>query len=217
MFNPAARFSDLNSTGASSDHFAFHVRRLTELGLVEKREDGMYALTNTGKEFANRFDTDSEKVAFERQAKIGVLLVCARGEGSEKEYLIQQRLKQPYYGYYGFPTGKVKWGETILETAARELAEETGLVAQLTLMDIKHKMDYDEKGALLEDKYFYVVRVEHAKGGLTEKFEGGANTWLTRDAIAKLPTLFDGVDETLGIAGGDSLCFLEKKYIVSGY
>ena len=52
-------------------------------------------------------------------------------ENSEGKFLAQQRLKQPFYGFWGRPTGKVGWGETILETAARELMEETGLTADL--------------------------------------------------------------------------------------
>jgi Mn-dependent DtxR family transcriptional regulator len=105
LFEPKARFKDLNTTGISTDHFNFHVRRLVELGLIEKTKRGFYKLTPKGKEFANRFDTDSQLL--ERQAKIGVLICCVDESEKDIKYLIQQRLKEPYYGFYGFVTGKL--------------------------------------------------------------------------------------------------------------
>lgn len=108
LFKPKARFKDLNTTGISTDHFNFHVRRLVELGLIEKTKGRYYKLTLKGKEFANRFDTESQFL--ERQAKIGVLVCCVGKSENDVKYLIQQRLKALYYGFYGFITGKVKWG-----------------------------------------------------------------------------------------------------------
>ncbi len=217
MFRPEARFADLNVPEISNDHFTFHVKRLLKLGLVEKNEKGKYQLTDAGKEFANRFDTDSQEIVLEKQAKIGVAICCIKKIKGIKKYLIQQRLKQPYYGFYGFMTGKVRWGETVEETAKRELKEETGLMAQLSLAGIKHKMDYSNKKKLLEDKYFFIFRGDNPKGKLIESFEGGKNFWLTEQEIKKLPDLFDGVDEVVKMIGRNKLVFKEIKYIVSGY
>ncbi|MFA5776159.1 MAG: hypothetical protein WC988_01230 [Patescibacteria group bacterium] len=86
LFKTEARFSDLNIEGLTSDHFVFHVNRILALGLVEKNEKGKYSLTMTGKEYANRFDTEKAKV--EKQPKVGVLLVCSRRKGKTPEYLM---------------------------------------------------------------------------------------------------------------------------------
>lgn len=215
LFKPQARFSELNTTGMTTDHFTFHVKRLVETGLIEKTEQNTYQLTTIGKEFANRFDTDS--VVLERQAKIGALVVGVKKEGRIRKYLIQQRLKQPYYGFYGFITGKVKWGETILETSAREFKEETGLEAKFSLVGIKHKMDYSSEGNLLEDKYFYVVKASDFRGELVTEFEGGKNKWLSKEEIFQLKNLFDGVDESIEMVDQENLVFSETKYTVSKY
>lgn len=210
LFKPIAKFSDLNVTGLTNDHFTFHIKRLAELNLVQKNKNG-YELTIRGKEFANRIDTDALKL--ERQAKTGVLLVCI----DQGNYLIQQRLKQPYFGFYGFITGKTRWGETVSETAIRELAEETGLTGIPQLVGIKHKMDYTPEGQLLEDKFFFVVKFKAPKGILIENFEGGKNIWLTKSEIFKLPDLFDGVKESIVMTDSKDLNFSETKYSVKKY
>lgn len=56
--------------------------------------------------------------------------------------LLAQRGKQPDAGLWGFPGGHVELGETALHAAARELAEETGVIARplgyLTNIDVLH-------------------------------------------------------------------------------
>jgi predicted transcriptional regulator len=72
LFNPNARFRDLKKVDITNDHFTFHVKHLIKEGLVVKKE-GRYSLTDEGKEFANRMDTEALKL--ERQAKLGVLFM----------------------------------------------------------------------------------------------------------------------------------------------
>ncbi|HEY1074642.1 MAG TPA: NUDIX domain-containing protein, partial [Patescibacteria group bacterium] len=128
LYKPEARFSELNVTNLTSDHFNFHIQQLIHAALVEKSEGAKYKLTSSGKEFANRFDTDTpNNITIEKQAKIGVAVCCVDTQDGEIKYLLQQRLKQPYYGYWGCMTGKIKWGESVYETAKRELEEEMGV------------------------------------------------------------------------------------------
>lgn len=215
LFKPDARFSQLNKLGVPSDQFNFHLKTLINNNLIKKTEEGHYQLTTSGKEFANRFDTDQKVI--ERQAKIGVLICCTRKKNGQTEFLLQQRLKQPYYGFWGFITGKVRWGESIFETGKRELKEETGLSGNFVLTGIKHKTDYDIKGSLLEDKFFFVFRVENPTGKIKNIFEGGKNHWLEEKNIFKLKELFGDVDTTLKIAKEKSLTFSEQKFKVQKY
>src|SRR4051812_6423175 len=53
-----------------------------------------------------------------------------------KVLLVKHGPKAKHYeGVYGLPSGKVEPEETELQTAARELTEETGLIAQGALID----------------------------------------------------------------------------------
>ncbi len=61
-----------------------------------------------------------------RVPRIGALAVLVH----QDQVLLVQRSKQPDAGLWGFPGGHVEWGETVLQAAARELLEETGVMAE---------------------------------------------------------------------------------------
>ena len=215
LFYPICRFTDLNVDGIDSDRFNFHIKRLIELNVITKTDQGLYDLTTSGKELANRFDTDTHEI--ERQAKVAILIVGILIQDNIKRHLIQKRLKQPYYGYYGFVTGKIKWGETIFEAGLRELYEETALEGDLKLVGIEHKMDYNENNKILEDKYFFILKAENIVGELAETFEGGENLWLTRDEIESLPDLFSDVLSILDMIERPGIDFEEIRFTVDKY
>src|SRR3990167_4594834 len=82
LFKPNARFRDLNKVDITNDHFTFHLKQLVKSGLVIK-ENGVYNLSDTGKEFANRMDTDS--LQLEKQAKVAVAIHAFRMNKGTKE------------------------------------------------------------------------------------------------------------------------------------
>lgn len=210
LFHPSANFSQMQKiTGMSSDHFNFHIQKLVELRLVEKTGRGQYTLTPRGKEYANKLDTDRNTI--ERQPKTAVILAIERKERGERLFLLQERLKQPYYGFFGYPTGKIRWGETIIQTAQRELMEETGLTAAHRIAGVYHELAYQkETGEQLEDKIFFVIHCTSVEGELVEDFEGGHNAWMTREEELKQPKVFPGFDTVISIIDSDET-FIERR------
>ncbi|MBC7868966.1 NUDIX domain-containing protein [Candidatus Saccharibacteria bacterium] len=211
LFHPSVSFAKLQKiTGMSSDHFNFHLQKLVELKLVEKVSRGTYSLSPRGKEYANKLDTDSNTV--ERQPKTAVILAVERlKKDGTKEYLFQERLKQPYFGFWGFATGKVRWGETITQTAERELLEETGLYADHRVAGVYHELVYQqETGEQLEDKIFFVVHCTNTKGKLLEEFEGGRNSWMTREDASAQPKIFTSFNIEIDIVTSDET-FIEHR------
>lgn len=205
-----ASFSELaKSTGLTSDHANFHIKKLVGAGMVEHipKTYGEYRLTRTGKEFANRMDI--EELVIEKQPKLVVDIGVERSDGA---FIFQERHKQPYYGYWGFPTGKIRWGETMLEAAARELMEETGITADLRVVGVHHKMDYDSDGAFLEDKYLVLVHGTNPHGDMTKENETHINHWLHPDEYAALEHRFGDIKETLSYIRGDAPFVSETRY-----
>jgi 8-oxo-dGTP diphosphatase len=82
---------------------------------------------------------------------VGLLAIVRRGE----RFLLVRRGKEPNRGRWGFPGGGQELGETVIEGARRELAEETGLAAAdgrvFTTLDA---LDRDESGRV---RYHYTL------------------------------------------------------------
>jgi 8-oxo-dGTP diphosphatase len=211
LFFPDASFSSLQKkTDLDSDHFKFHTHRLVDTGYIEKNTSGKYTLTSKGKEYANKLDTDNNTI--ERQPKSAVIIVL---QNNDKSVLVQERLKQPYYGFYGYPGGKIRWGETIMQAAERELMEETNLSATLTYRGVYHEhVKSAETGDLLEDKIFHVVYGTKPSGDLVASFEGGRNEWMLLEDLEKQDKKYASCDIETSVGTGE-LSFVERTQTYS--
>jgi 8-oxo-dGTP pyrophosphatase MutT (NUDIX family) len=217
LLKETARFSELNIDNASSDQFTFHLKQLTDRGIIVKTQEGLYRLTVFGKEYANRFDIDSDRVKIEKQAKLSVLTIATRMNNEGKEYLMQTRLKQPFFGFRGFITGKIKMGESVFDTAARELTEETGLSASnLEHIKVYHEKIFSIEKELLEDKYFFIFLTENPKGDLVTNFQGGMNEWIPEEKVVVGNAFYD-IADLLALIEDKNPGLSEKDYFVEKY
>lgn len=214
LFKPGARFRDLKTVDVTNDHFTFHVNRLIQEGLIAKSA-GKYSLTQQGKEFANRMDTDS--LQLERQAKLAVALHAIRAKNGVTQYLVHHRLKEPFYGWYGSHSGKIRWGETPLDAARREFLEETGLAGDFVHKGIVNYHHFHKNGQLLEDKYFWVYKIENTKGELKATVPEGENLWMTEKQYRALKNVFATFDETAEVLNSPALVYQERPRFVDTY
>lgn len=179
LFADAVSFAELQKTTTlTSDHFKFHLRRLVTVGYVEKESLGRYRLTQSGKEYANKLDTATSSL--ERQPKSAVILVVERSGDTGQLLLLQRRKKHPYFGFWGFPGGKIRWGETIVTAAERELWEESRLTATFDYRGVYHEQVIAaESGLMLEDKIFHILLGRDPRGELQPTFDSGDNVWMS--------------------------------------
>lgn len=214
LFLPETNFASLQKvSGLESDHIKFHIKRLVELGYVEKISS-TYRLTIKGKEYANKLDTDAGVI--ERQPKVAVMLIVERVRDRIVEYLVQERRKHPYYGYWGPPTGKIRWGESIIDTAARELHEETGLEGVFEHRGINHERVFrEETGEVVEDKIFHLMFTRNAHGTLKEVFDGGRNAWRSIEDMSNEPKRYKSFDQEMK-AGIEGVAFSEIIHTYGG-
>lgn len=186
LFAPSLRYAKLKpNPEMENNQFDFHLNQLIDGGYIVKKEKG-YCLTNFGKEYANRMDTEQTIIA--KQSKISAWVCCVRTIGGNKQYLIYTRLKQPFYGCQGFMSGKVAYGEKVLEAAKRELKEETGLEGTAQIVSIKHFLVFDKQtNDLVEDKFMFLCLVKEPKGKLKPNNEGNYE-WVDENKLKQYVT-----------------------------
>lgn len=170
LFHNKLRYSEMKPEEMEGSQFSFHLKKLIELELIVKVDDH-YILTAKGKNTANSFDTDSTNPR--KQAKQSVVFCAFRKVKNRDETLVYTRKKNPFFDHQGYPTGKVMYGESIIETAERELHEETGLSGKARLIGIRHfRVYYPTKEELVEDKVMYICRIDEPEGTLVNNDEG---------------------------------------------
>lgn len=205
-FSQGLHFSELQPKGIPSNQLTFHVQQLIDNGLIFK-EDSIYHLTGLGKEKVTGIDSDT--LQFSTQAKQISSVICMREGKQEMEFLLYERTKHPYFGFHGFPAGKIKYGETVGEAAQREVFEETGLFIQPELLSITHYITYDrESQRLVDDKVLFRFRAIEPTGELVSSPEGEC-TWIPeskiRDYVKKpyhsVELVLEEIDEAKNFSG----------------
>lgn len=81
-------------------------------------------------------------------------VVFRRVDGQLQIQLIQDR-----YGKISLPKGKMEAGETIEQTALREIHEETGLIGHIVepIDQIKYQYHHEKKGLVDKEVHYYLV------------------------------------------------------------
>jgi 8-oxo-dGTP diphosphatase len=108
-----------------------------------------------------------------------------RKTGQSLEVLLIQRKNPPYQGMWAFPGGFLEIDETLEETAARELEEETGLSnVELEQFKTFSNVDRDPRTRVITTVFYGMVPIEnsYAKGSDdAEKAE-----WFSVDKLPQL-------------------------------
>lgn len=78
---------------------------------------------------------------------------------------LQIQLIQDRYGKVSLPKGKMEAGETVEQTALREIAEETGLqgVIVAPIDQIKYQYEHAEFGTVNKEVHYYLVEAVGGK------------------------------------------------------
>lgn len=181
LFVKKLRFTDLKpDKEMENNQFDYHLDQLIDQGLIYKNDQN-YKLSDTGKEYASRIETENNKIV--KQAKISAWLACIRTINGNIEYLICTRKKHPFYGCQGFCGGKVQYGELFMEAASRELWEETGLQGTPKLALIKHYRVFNKEDVILEDKLMLFFRVDNPEGTLKPDLNEGEYNWILESEL----------------------------------
>jgi len=185
MHFPGSTFSDLWDKSMPSNKFTYHLKKMEDAGLVEKK-DGKYFLTTKGKSEATTVDGSLGKNV--RRPYIALLLVAKRNG----KYILYHRMKEPYYDVHGFPGAKLDYGEEILGAAKRELKEETGLEGEGKIITLQNIITINNNEAFGHMTQF-VVLFENPKGELVSENREGTYEWATKEKILGQSKLFPDI------------------------
>jgi 8-oxo-dGTP diphosphatase len=113
------------------------------------------------------------------------------------KFLLAERNKENYYGYWVIPGGGVKFGETIQEAALREIKEETNLDVELIKL-IGHKEVINVPGSYHSITFFHIAKPNHTN--IEAKGDVSAAKFFTIEEIKKLK-IAESVEWALKEAG----------------
>ena len=117
---------------------------------------------------------------------VGLLAIVRRGD----RFLLVRRAREPNKGRWGFPGGVQELGETVVDGARRELAEETGLLAAdgraVTTLDA---IDRDEAGRVRYHYTLIVVLMHDVTGEPVAGDDAAEVGWYGLADLATLPAI----------------------------
>ena len=205
-----ATFAQLNVQKIETDWFSYHLKKVVHEGWVIKNSDKSYILSPDGKKLALQFDSQTHAV--NRSQRVSVQVVAIH----DGQYWIQHRQVEPYKGVWEFPTMRVRFGESPLQTVERALSEEAGMSGVIAFRGINHKVELTESGTLFDDKYLLVFEVNDLKGELNQEFSGGTNHWLSKKKLLEKEPLHFNLQETFEVVEQNHL-LTEVKGVSAGY
>lgn len=198
-----ARFRDLNKDKISTDLFTYHLKHLLSKNLIDKK-DGIYSLTQAGRILVGRYDENSFKI----QSKLHFSFVC-KNPRNKNEFLIHTRKKSPFLDWSGFPSSKIDLNENYMENARTKFKKKTGLDGSFEFKGIHHVLSV-LNGNIVEDKLFFIVKVDNLHGNLLSQTEDGDNKWIKIKNIFKNQKVFSEIEKYIEIAYSDKFEFFES-------
>lgn len=82
---------------------------------------------------------------------------------------------------------------------------------------IVHYHHFYHDGRLLEDKYFWVYRIENTKGKLKVKVLEGENIWMTEEQYKGLPNTFATYEELVEVINNEKLIYIDRVKYIDNY
>ncbi|MEI6462310.1 MAG: NUDIX domain-containing protein [bacterium] len=204
MFLSPARFSDLNDTDLTNDHFTFHIKKLIVDGLVEKTLEG-YILTSSGLLYSSNLDLDSLEIP---HIKVGVKLFISRKVGNREEVLLGERLREPFKGIVGFHTTKVRPNESVFDTASRCLLNETGLKGDFEYVGMEYVIERNLK-ALNSSRMMNYIRVINLKSEMIKLTQESRNIWVDIKDVGKIENTYVGIEKDIELFMSKQIFFKE--------
>ena len=202
MHEPSLSFNELWGHEGESNKFAYHLRVLEEDDFVKKTGDA-YALSHEGKKYVAYVEGATGKME-----KAPLIVVAVVIYDQEKDaILMMQRTKEPFYGFWTLPSGKMKADQYLYECAAGEVKTETGLTCDYAWKGLISTKTYND-GSLSYNHQIFIMQGTNPRGTLEERTREGENHWVARKDLPSLKT-YPNMHYNIEVALGDRFRWLE--------
>ncbi len=203
LYTSTLHYAQLRPKGIESNHFAYHLKQLMQDGFVSKVFAGVYTLAPAGLAYVDRL---SHGHMVPREQPNIVTMIAIMNEHDQE--LLFQRNYQPFIGRWGYPSGKTHMGETVLQSAERELHEKTGL----TGIELKQKgilyLETSQRGYTISKVLAHVFAGKVAECEILMSTSRGTNSW--KDSSGCSPhELMPGLAEIQQLLGSSGFFFNE--------
>jgi len=205
MHFPGSTFSDLWDKKIESNKFTYYLKKMEKDELIEKK-DGKYFLTLNGKSIATTISGETGQN--KKRPYLALLLIIKKNDN----YILYHRMKEPYYGNCGFPGAKVDFGEEVLESATRELKEETGLEGNGKIVAVQNALTINNGKVFGHMTQFFVL-FENPTGELITESREGIYEWAKKEKILSQKNLFPDVAKAIQIVENKTFVIHETKLI----
>ncbi len=171
-FAESLRFSELKPDDMENKAFTYHLKKVVKAGLVEKQDDGSYALTMKGRRVG--------KGALKKESRLldraySILLLAVRNI-EDDTWLLYKRQTQPLLGLTGFMQAQPVAGADTGSTAQQTCFEQTGIEAKFAVQGHGYFRVY-RKGELESFIHFTLLLGESPTGTLHETAESAGYFW----------------------------------------
>lgn len=131
--------------------------------------------------------------------EIAVDVAIFREKNRKEELLLGKRKSEAAFGFWNFPGGHIEIGESLIETAQRELKEELGETIQVKITSEVVGVTYNVLAPKFMPHLVIVLKGEYKKGEPTVASPNECDEWKWFE-IASLNNridIFDGVKQVL--------------------
>lgn len=199
-------FIELCNVGEySSDLGGYYIRQLIHDGYIEKVDREQYQILPKGKHF---LVANQNSLATPPQARMSIALVVRQGD----KFVVTERAAQPFIGRVEWPTGSVKFGESLKDAASRIALARLGVSTPLLFHGFFRRIDMYEQD-IFDDKLFAVhvallasdeKVIDHNRAGLNKLYTAAE----LRESQLPSRSLIDIFEYTLLDAGD----YIERQY-----
>ncbi|MFY0622498.1 MAG: NUDIX hydrolase [Pelagimonas sp.] len=120
----------------------------------------------------------------------------------EEHVLLVRRRNPPDAGLWGYPGGKVDYGEAVLSAAERELLEETGVSAQASVvLDGLDVIGLDDNGQVVHHYFLAAVLCAYKSGDPVANDDADEARWVPiAEVLGGALSMSKDVDRVLRLA-----------------